>query len=104
MNAQVQPGTNDGSKNARMKRPSAFLSTALGLFVAVVALAVDAQPQAPAPKAPPSASPGPVVPFEKYALDNGLTVLLHRDPSLPIVAVEVWYRVGPVNEPPGRSG
>jgi zinc protease len=44
------------------------------------------------------------VPFEKYALDNGLTVLLHRDASLPIVAVEVWYRVGPVNEPPGRSG
>ncbi len=87
-----------------MKRPSALLSTALGLFVAAVAFAAEAEPEAPVTKAPPTASPGPVVPFEKYTLDNGLTVLLHRDPSLPIVAVEVWYRVGPVNEPPGRSG
>jgi zinc protease len=56
------------------------------------------------PAAPVAASAAPAVPFEKYALDNGLVVLLHRDTSLPIVAVEVWYRIGPVNEPPGRSG
>lgn len=85
-----------------MKRPSAFLSIVLGLAVAT--LAVRAESDTPAPKATPSMPAGPAVPFEKYALDNGLTVLLHRDPSLPIVAVEVWYRVGPVNEPPGRSG
>src|SRR5690606_7572215 len=44
------------------------------------------------------------IPFEKYQLDNGLTVLLHQDRSLPLVAVNLWYHVGPANEPPGRSG
>lgn len=45
-----------------------------------------------------------VVPFEKYTLANGLTVILHRDPSQTNVAVNVWYHVGPVNEPAERSG
>src|SRR5688572_22553586 len=40
--------------------------------------------------------------FEKYTLANGLEVILHRDSSLPRVAVNVWYHVGPANEPPGR--
>jgi len=44
------------------------------------------------------------IPFEKYQLANGLEVILHRDVSLPLVAVSVWYHVGPVNEPPKRSG
>jgi zinc protease len=42
--------------------------------------------------------------FEKFQLKNGLTVLLHQDRSLPLVAVNIWYHVGPANEPPGRSG
>lgn len=41
---------------------------------------------------------------ERLALDNGLEVILHHDDSLPLVAVNIWYHVGPVNEPPGRSG
>jgi len=44
------------------------------------------------------------IPFETFKLDNGLNVILHRDPSLPLVAVNVWYHVGPRNETPGRSG
>jgi zinc protease len=44
------------------------------------------------------------IPFEKYALDNGLEVILHQDPSLPLVAVNLWYHVGPSKEPPHRSG
>jgi zinc protease len=44
------------------------------------------------------------IPFEKYALKNGLEVILHADRSLPLVAVNVWYHVGPANEPAGRSG
>ncbi|HTV22369.1 MAG TPA: pitrilysin family protein [Polyangiaceae bacterium] len=44
------------------------------------------------------------IPFEKYTLDNGLEVILHRDPTLPNVAVNLWYHVGPANEPKGRSG
>lgn len=44
------------------------------------------------------------IPFEKYQLENGLEVILHRDSSLPMVAVNLWYHVGPSNEPKGRSG
>ncbi len=44
------------------------------------------------------------LPFERYQLDNGLSVILHRDPSLPIVAVNLWFRVGAKDEVPGRSG
>ena len=79
------------------------------LAVGFVGLALAAEAQTSPPKQPvgaaaPPASAAPALPFEKYSLENGLTVILHRDPSLPSVAVEVWYRVGPVNEPPGRSG
>lgn len=44
------------------------------------------------------------IPYEKYQLANGLEVIFHHDASLPRVAVSVWYHVGPVNEPPKRSG
>lgn len=44
------------------------------------------------------------IPYEKYSLGNGLEVILHEDHAIPLVAVNVWYHVGPVNEPPGRSG
>jgi zinc protease len=45
------------------------------------------------------------IPFEKYVLSqNGLEVILHQDRSLPIVAVDIWYHAGPINEAPGRTG
>lgn len=44
------------------------------------------------------------IPFEKYSLPNGLEVILHHDASLPLVAVNLWYHVGPSNEPAHRSG
>jgi predicted Zn-dependent peptidase len=44
------------------------------------------------------------IPVETYTLPNGLTVILHRDPSLPRVAVNLWYRVGSADEKPGRTG
>jgi len=46
----------------------------------------------------------PELPFEKYALPNGLEVVLHRDDKLPIVHVNLWYHVGSKNEKPGRTG
>ncbi|MBJ92958.1 MAG: peptidase M16 [Rickettsiales bacterium] len=42
--------------------------------------------------------------FSEYRLDNGLQVLLHRDQSLPVAHVELWYHVGSKDEPAGRSG
>ncbi|MCC6229548.1 MAG: insulinase family protein [Phycisphaerales bacterium] len=41
---------------------------------------------------------------EKYALPNGMTVILHEDHTLPVATVNIWYRVGAKNEPKGRSG
>lgn len=42
--------------------------------------------------------------FEEYVLGNGLRVILSRDHSVPIVAVDVWYHVGSAYEEEGRSG
>ena len=46
----------------------------------------------------------PVIPFEKYKLDNGLEVILSQDRSLPVVAVNIWYHVGAGDEVAGRTG
>jgi predicted Zn-dependent peptidase len=46
----------------------------------------------------------PDIPFTRFQLDNGLTVILHEDHRLPLVAVSVWYDVGALHEPAGRSG
>ena len=52
----------------------------------------------------PAETPEVALVFEKYTLDNGLEVILHKDDRLPIVAVNLWYHVGPVNEAAGRTG
>ncbi len=46
----------------------------------------------------------PSLPYEKYKLSNGLEVILSENHRLPLVAVDLWYHVGPVNEKPGRMG
>ncbi|MFL5596375.1 MAG: M16 family metallopeptidase [Gemmatimonadaceae bacterium] len=46
----------------------------------------------------------PRIQFEKYALPNGLEVILHEDHSTPIVAVDTWYHVGSGDEQLGRTG
>lgn len=46
----------------------------------------------------------PVVAYEQYRLDNGLTVILHEDHSAPVAAAVVVYHVGSKNERPGRTG
>lgn len=43
-------------------------------------------------------------PYERFRLDNGLTVILHKDDSAPRVAVNLWYHVGSGRERPGRTG
>ncbi len=44
------------------------------------------------------------IPYQKFQLKNGLTVIVHEDPKAPIVAVNVWYHVGSKNEKAGRTG
>ncbi len=46
----------------------------------------------------------PKIDYVKYTLPNGLTVITHEDHRLPLVAVDLWYHVGPLNERPGRTG
>jgi zinc protease len=46
----------------------------------------------------------PQVRYEKTTLPNGLEVILVEDHRLPIVAVNIWYHVGPANEAPGLTG
>lgn len=45
-----------------------------------------------------------VIPYEKYVLPNGLTVIVHEDHSDPIVHVDVTYHVGSAREEVGKSG
>ena len=76
-------------------RPSFVLLLAL----TAVPLAPRATAQSPAP------APAPIeVPFRQFRLDNGLNVILHRDTSVPVAAVNVWYHVGSGSEKPGRTG
>ena len=50
-------------------------------------------------------SPAPLqVPHRQFTLANGLNVILHRDTSIPVVAVNMMYHVGSANEKPGRTG
>jgi len=57
---------------------------------------------------PVAKSPGhaalPTISYETYTLPNGLKVITHVDHRLPLVAVDLWYHVGPLNEKPGRTG
>ena len=45
-----------------------------------------------------------VIPYNKYVLDNGLTVVLHTDKSDPLVHVDITYHVGSGREEAGKSG
>jgi zinc protease len=44
------------------------------------------------------------VPYTEFTLPNGLHVILHQDPSVPTVSVNLWYHVGSGHERPGRTG
>ena len=56
--------------------------------------------------APPKTAPLPAVeiPYQKFVLDNGLTLIVHEDRKAPVVAVNIWYHVGSKDERPGRTG
>ncbi len=44
------------------------------------------------------------IPYERFTLDNGLTVLVHTDRKAPVVGISVWYAVGSKHEPEGKTG
>jgi zinc protease len=59
---------------------------------------------APPPQAPAATPDIPKIAFDKYTLPNGLEVILSEDHRVPMVAVNLWYHVGPANEAQGRTG
>src|SRR5437870_7270849 len=81
----------------------AFLALALGVAAAFPA---TAQRPARATRARVRvAVPAPIaIPYQRFVLKNGLTLLAHEDHKAPIVAVNIWYHVGSKNERPGRTG
>ena len=77
---------------------------ALAPFLSLLFLvgSVGAAPRAK--EASPAGNPLPEVKYDKYRLKNGLDVILYEDHRLPLVAVNLWYHVGPANERAGRTG
>jgi zinc protease len=73
-----------------------LLAIALGITAVIAPVAQE--------RAVSNATDIPRLQSEKYALPNGLEVILSPDKRLPLVAVNLWYHVGPANEEPGRTG
>lgn len=46
----------------------------------------------------------PAIQYEKFTLPNGLTVIVHEDHKSPVIAVNIWYKVGSKDELPGKTG
>ncbi|TGX54961.1 insulinase family protein [Sphingomonas gei] len=65
------------------------------LLLAAAALAIAAAQPAVAQE---------LAPYQQFTLANGLRVVVHEDHNTPKVAVSVWYHVGSMNEPEGKSG
>ena len=77
--------------------PRLQLCTAAAVALAcTLAIAADLPPSKPLKV--------PELKVEKYTLANGLQVLTYENHKLPLVAVDLWYHVGPVNEKAGRTG
>jgi zinc protease len=74
-----------------MTRPNRALILLLA-FVALPTLAAQSMPAVPR------------LAFEKYKLPNGLEVVLYEDKRLPLVTVNTWYHVSPIQEKAGRTG
>jgi len=80
--------------------------------IALVSLALGLAAALPAPAQQPNRAPGRArtqraaitIPYQRFVLKNGLTLLVHEDHKAPIVAVNIWYHVGSKNERPGRTG
>jgi len=82
-----------------MKTTTRFIAS---LTLALLTSLASLYAQAPAARTAPLQVPE--IKFEHYKLDNGLDVILSEDHRLPLVAVNLWYHVGPANETAGLTG
>lgn len=74
------------------------------LLVLLVALCTAAQAQTKLVEKVTQKGSEIVIPYEKYVLPNGLTLIIHEDHSDPVVHVDVTYHVGSGREEIGKSG
>lgn len=79
---------------------SAAAQMALPLHAATPAASATAAPAAQAPFQRSSFA----LKQQKFVLKNGLTLIVHEDHSVPVVAVNLWYHVGSRNEQRGKTG
>ena len=80
--------------------PARFVSLLLSTLLATASSTATLQGQAPKPATQARLE----IPYQRFVLPNGLTLIVHEDHKAPIVAVNVWYHVGSKNEKPGRTG
>ena len=81
-----------------LKTHALWLAGLLSLSVGIVPARADP------PTAAAAASAIPTLPYTRFTLPNGLTVVVHEDHKAPVVAVSVWYHVGSSYEPEGKTG
>src|SRR5205814_794846 len=121
-NAAASPSTRAtnamrGMEVSFMKETSmprmAFVALVLGLAAALPATGAAQRPTRPTrvntrvrvPRPVRASAAAPItIPYQRFVLKNGLTLLVHEDHKAPIVAVNIWYHVGSKNERPGRTG
>ncbi len=81
---------------------------AAGCLTLAVASVMPSAVAAPAPDAAAAdteqAVALPDIPYTRFRLPNGLTVVVSEDHKAPVVAVSVWYHVGSSYEPAGKTG
>ncbi len=93
--------------------PGLLRQSTLALFLLALVACGEAPPAAETATAPSGytlvetvAASGDeiVIPYSKYRLDNGLTVILHEDHSDPLIHVDITYHTGSAREEAQRSG
>src|SRR5438552_10878208 len=100
----VQPAVSLHEGASSMRR-IALLTLLLG-FAAASSVAAQRRGAVRSPRTRvKAAAPAPItIPYQRFVLRNGLTLLVHEDHKAPIVAVNVWYHVGSKNEAAGKTG
>ena len=86
----------------RVRQFTRFVFIAAITAAGASGLTLGAERQAKPPSAANAAVPR--LEHQTFMLKNGLKVILSEDKRLPMVAVNLWYHVGPANEIPGRTG
>jgi len=88
----------------KLRRTSRLSAIAIALAVTLASASAQLVGRSPGAGRQAAAPARLSVPVTMFTLANGLTVILHEDHSVPVVAVNVWYHVGSAREKPGRTG